>query len=112
MNNLTRDRQLVRNAAIRLTDERNRFRQQTAIFRVGFDRYRPVILLGGGFVIGLLLGRKQLAQATRSIASIASLSIGLMKSSLGSLLIATTLGKSTARSNSKPAPATQPTQSL
>lgn len=107
---LTKERQLVRVAAIRLIDERRRFQQKTACVREGFDRYRPTILLGGGFVLGLVLGRKQLVQATRSIASIASVSIGLMKSSLGSMLVAATLGQ-TPRSSRKPAPATQHAQS-
>ena len=93
MSSLRKDRELVRKAAVRLIVEREQFNQHTTWLRECFDRHRPWILVGGGFGAGLLLGRKQFVQAARSILSITSLGFGLMKSSLGSMLVAATLRK-------------------
>ncbi len=91
MNSLRKNRQLVREAALRVIGERQKFHQQTAGMRDGLDRYRPAILLGGGFVGGFLIGRKQFAQAVRSMLSIANFGFALMRSSLASMLVAATL---------------------
>lgn len=107
MNIVRKDRELVRAAALQLIRERDRFDQQTMRLRNRYDRYRPGVLLGGGFVIGLLLGRKQFLQATRSVLSITSLGFGLMKSSLGSMLVAATLRKTPANTRSA-VPAVEP----
>lgn len=109
MNIPRKDRRLVRDAATRLIIERGRFDQQTVYLRERFDRYRPAILLGGGLALGLLLGRKNFVQATRSALSIAGLGFGLMRSSLGSMLVAATLRK-TPRSNAKPVRVVQKAQ--
>ncbi len=109
MNPLHENRQRVRHAAARLSVERDRFKRQTAWLRDGFERYRPIILLGGGFGAGLLLGRSQLVQATRSIRSISSLGFGLMRSSLGSMLVAAAL-RGIPHDKHKPAPAAQQVQ--
>lgn len=93
MNLLRTDRQLVRDAALRVIGERQKFHQHAAELRDGYDRYRPVILLGGGFAAGFLIGRKHFPQAVRSVFSMASLGFSLMRSSLGSMLVAATLRK-------------------
>lgn len=104
MNKLRRDRQQVRDAAVRVIDARRQLQQQTSSLRERFDRYRPAILVGGGFLAGLVLGRKQFVHAARSAFTIASLGVGVARSALGSMLLATTLhkGSATAR-NARPA---------
>lgn len=99
MNLLRTDRQLVRDAALRVIGERQKFHRHATQLRDGYDRYRPVILLGGGFVAGFLIGRKQFPQAARSVFSMASLGFSLMRSSLGSMLIAATLRRIPAADN-------------
>ena len=91
MNLAGKDRKLVRDAALRVIGERQKFQQHAAQLRDGYDRYRPVLLLGGGFATGFLIGRKHFPQAVRSILSMASLGFSLMRSSLGSMLVAATL---------------------
>lgn len=88
MTTLRRDRQHVRAAALRLIGARRQLHRQTSRLRERFDRYRPALVVGGGFLAGMLLGRNLFAKATRSAFSIASLGIGLMRSSLGSMLLA------------------------
>lgn len=105
MSLLKKDRQLVREAAMHLIAERGRFDRQTVRLREGFDRYRPALLLGGGFAMGVLLGRKQFVQATRSLASMTSLGFNLMRSSLGSMIVAATFRKAPRSSQPVPGPA-------
>ncbi|MEO7012717.1 MAG: hypothetical protein ABI127_00295 [Dokdonella sp.] len=93
MSGLSKQREMVRDAALRVIDERRRFSLLTLRLRDGYERYRPGILLGGGFVAGFLLGRKQFAQAVRSVFSGANFGFALMRSSLGSMLIAATVRK-------------------
>ena len=93
MNNLRRDRQHVRDAAMRAIDARGQLQRHTSGLRELYDRYRPAILVGGGLLAGLVLGRKQFVHAARSAFTIANLGIGVARSSLGSVLLATTLHK-------------------
>lgn len=107
MNFPSKDRERVRVAARHLVIERQRFDEVASNFRVGFDRYRPMILIGGGFAVGFVLGRKRFLEATRSVLSIANLGAALMSSSLGSMLVAATMRKSrpsdSAAKHAKPA---------
>ena len=88
-----KDLAIVRVAAGELIASRQALRRETTWLRDGFERYRPAILVGGGFVAGMLIGRKQFSSAARSIASTANLSLALLRSSLGSMLIAATVRK-------------------
>ena len=102
--NRHKDLAIVRAAARELIVRRQGLRQQTTCLRDGFERYRPAILFGGGFVAGLLIGQQRFSSAVRSIASTANLGFVLLRSSLGSMLIAATLRKA-----SSPDSAPQPT---
>ena len=84
---LRKDRMRVAIAAGNLIAQRRKLQGKTEWLLDGFERWRPVIIVGGGFVAGLLIGRGKLSDATRSAVSAASLSMALMRSSLGSMLL-------------------------
>ena len=93
MNNSRRARQHVGDAATRAIDARRQLQRQTSGLRELYDRYRPAILVGGGLLAGLVLGRKQFVHAARSAFTIANLGIGVVRPSFGSMLLAATLHK-------------------
>ena len=85
---LKHDRERVRIAAAKLLEYRRQLHRQTQWLSDGFERYRPAILIGGGLIAGLLIGRGKLNDVTRSIVSAAGLGWTLMRSSIGTMLLA------------------------
>ena len=84
------DRQHVQRAARRLRVERRQLHRETRWLSDGFERVRPALLVGGGLLAGLLIGRGKLTDATRAVASIAGLGMTLMRSSIGTIVLSRT----------------------
>lgn len=87
---LKNKRQQVQIAAARLQASRIRLHQRAQWLFDGLERYRPALLVGGGFAAGLMLGRGKLSDATRAIVSTAGLGLTLLRSSFGTMLLART----------------------
>ncbi len=85
---LKQERRLAGAAALNLISQRRALYRNTLSLREKFRRYRPAILVAGGLLTGVLLGRSKLQNATRSALSAAGLGISLMRSSLVSMLVA------------------------
>jgi hypothetical protein len=85
------DRRRVRAASENLAVLRNSLHQRTTLVRDWFEDHRAIILVSGGFVAGLLAGRRSFASVASSILSTASLGMSLMRSPLASLLMAKSL---------------------
>ncbi len=84
------DRQRVQSAARRLRVQRRQLHRQTQGLSDGFERFRPALLIGGGLLAGVLIGRGKLTDATRAVASIAGLGMTLMRSSIGTIVLSRT----------------------
>lgn len=82
------DRQRVRSASVNLIARRQKLKLKTEDLSDRFERWRPTLLVGGGFVAGLLMGRGRLRDVTRSVHSTASFGWSLIRSSAGSMLVA------------------------
>jgi hypothetical protein len=85
---LADDRRQVLVASKVLSLQRTRLHQRSAPLRDWVENHRATILVTGGFLSGLLLGRRQFASVASSIVSTANLGISLMRSSLASILLA------------------------
>lgn len=91
---LKSDRQRVALASENLIARRKALHRKTDWLLEGFERWKPTLIVGGGLIAGFLIGRGTLSNATRSAISIASVSMALMRSSLGSMLLAKTFQSS------------------
>lgn len=89
---LKEKRQQVRIASAHLIAQRTRLRARTEWLGNKLEQWRPALLVGGGLIAGMLIGRGSFQKATRSVLSAASLGWALMRSSAGTLLLAKTLG--------------------
>lgn len=87
---LKQDRQQVQWSARNLLAKRRQLHRQTQWLSDGFERFRPALLVGGGLITGLLLGRGKLTDATRTVASLAGLGMTLMRSSIGTIILSRT----------------------
>ena len=87
---LKQDRQRVQLAARRLISQRRQLHRETQRLSDDFERYRPILIVGGGLIAGLLIGRGKLTDATRAVSSMAALGMSLMRSSLGTLMLSRT----------------------
>lgn len=101
------DRQHVQRAARSLSVQRRQLHRQTQELSDGFERFRPVLLVGAGLVAGLLVGRGKLTDATKAVASIAGLGMTLMRSSIGTIVLSRTF-RASAESAAQPATRAKP----
>ncbi len=84
---LKKDRQRVQLAAKHLIAQRRQLHRQTQWLAEGLERFRPALLVGGGLIAGLLIGRGKLSDATRSVSAFAGLGMSLMRSSIGTIVL-------------------------
>jgi hypothetical protein len=92
MMNLTRKREAADLAAAILVGQRKQLSSRYAGLMHTFDRYRPAILVGGGFLGGYILGNRKTARLATGVLSLTSLGMSLMRSPLGALALTAVLG--------------------
>lgn len=90
---LQRDRQLAAQAASRVLTHRKAYRRHSAWLRQFAARHQALLLTGGGFLGGMLFGRLESKAAARKLGAALSLLSVLARSSLGQLLLATGVGR-------------------
>jgi hypothetical protein len=90
---LRRDRKQVRVAAERLRALQAQLVGQTLLLRIGLERGRPFVIVGGGLIAGWLIGNRQRRQSVRALASLASLADAFMRSPIGPLAVSALSGR-------------------
>lgn len=84
---LSRERFLANLAAARLHTQREQLTGHLQFVRNRFESWRPAIIVGGGLLGGYLLGQRRVTRLASGVASLASVGIALMRTSLVPLAI-------------------------
>lgn len=90
---LHRDRHMAALAAANLVLRKRQYQEHAGWLHQLALRYRPALLVGGGFLAGTLLGQARLGSATRKLGAAVSVASVVMRSALGPVLLASVVGR-------------------